>query len=207
MTDPKVKICGVTSVADGRLALELGADLLGLNFYPPSPRYLPRDRAAALLAGLPAETVGVGLFVDATMDEIAATLETCPLPYVQLHGAETPAFCRQVAALGVTVIKALRLRGREDVARLADYDTPYLLVDAFRPDLYGGTGETFDWSWLAGADRRRLFLAGGITPDNVAAAAAVDVYALDLCSGVESAPGVKDPDKLRRLFENLRGRS
>jgi len=201
----KIKICGITNQPDAGLAADLGADLLGFNFYPPSPRYLEPDRAAQIIAALPARRPEiVGLFVNAAPAHIAAVLQSCPLTMLQLHGDESPDLCRTLAALGLPLIKALRMRSPADLDRARDYDTPYILLDAFHPDLYGGTGDTFDWSWIASLPDKKILLAGGITPANVQQALAVRPYALDLCSGVEAAPGRKDPQKLRDLFAHLR---
>ena len=199
----KVKICGITTLPDAQLALDLGADLLGFNFYPPSPRYIPPPAAAKIISALPPETVVAGVFVNATAAEIAAVLSQCRLNLAQLHGDETNAFCREVAQLGLAVIKAFRLRCQEDISQTAEYDVEAILLDAFRPEVYGGSGHRFDWSWVRQSPHQRVFLAGGITPDNVKQALDVGAYGIDLCSGVEAAPGVKDPAKMRLLFERI----
>ena len=199
----KIKICGITNLADAELSLELGADLLGFNFYRPSPRYIEPGAAAEVIASLPDGTVTVGIFVNEPTDAIAKLLEHCPLGFAQLHGDETPGQCREAAALGVGVIKAFRLREPDDIKQTAAYDVDAILLDAFHERFYGGAGCTFDWSWVRNARHAKVFLAGGITADNVAQAAAVGTYGLDLCSGVESKPGLKDHAKLRLLFERI----
>lgn len=199
----KIKICGLTSVDDAQLALRLGADFLGFNFYRPSPRYIEPAAAAEIIGSLPAETCAVGIFVNAETDAIKAVLEQCPLQMVQLHGDETNDHCRAVAALGVDVIKAIRVRGPDDLSLAQDYDVSAVLLDAFREELYGGTGHTFDWSWLQQGTDKKVFLAGGINPDNINEALAVGTYAVDLCSGVESQPGIKDPAKMKTIFDRV----
>ncbi|MBN2210293.1 MAG: phosphoribosylanthranilate isomerase, partial [Sedimentisphaerales bacterium] len=199
----KVKICGITTLDDGRYAASLGADFLGFNFYPPSPRYIAPQKAHTIIANLPADVAAVGLFVNASLEDIRQTLEVCPLPWVQLHGDEDADFCRHVSYLDVKVIKALRIRSVDDMAQTTIYDTDALLLDAYHPNLYGGTGECFDWSLLNQLHKQNIFLAGGITPDNVQDALATGVWAIDICSGVEARPGVKDHVKLTQLFARI----
>jgi len=198
-----VKICGVTRAEDALQACALGASWLGFNFYEPSPRYVRPERAAALVGGLPAGVTTVGVFVNAAVEEIGRVMERCRLEVAQLHGDETPGDCRAVEALGVAVLKAVRVRGREDVERAASYGTQFILLDGFRLGLYGGSGARFDWGWLKAGVPGRVFLAGGIAPENVGEALAAETYGIDVCSGVEAAPGVKDAQKLRRLFTAL----
>lgn len=199
-----IKICGITNLDDARLALELGADWLGFNFYPRSPRYLAPERAREIIEELPRASMAVGVFVNAGMEGVGAVLEQCPLALVQLHGDETPEEFRKVKTLGARIMKAVRVGGPADIGKIHDYPGEYVLLDAFRPEVYGGTGETFDWSWIAHTGGKKLLLAGGITPDNVAEACAAGTYGLDICSGVETRPGVKNLAKMRQLFENLK---
>jgi len=201
--NPKIKICGITNLTDAQLALDLGADLLGFNFYPPSPRYLEPAAAARIIAALPPQTVTVGIFVNETIDTVKTTLETCPLTMAQLHGDETDAYCQQIAALGPQIIKALRVRQPADIAGAHNYHVDAILLDAFHEKLFGGTGQTFDWSWIKTASLPKVFLAGGITPDNITDALAVAPYAIDLCGGVEKTPGLKDPHKMKLLFQRI----
>lgn len=201
----KIKICGITTLEDARLAVELGADYLGFNFYRKSPRYIDPVRAADLIADVRSKTIPVGLFVNATREEIAAVVANGSLSWVQLHGDEDDAFCQAVKVLGVKVIKALRVCSRKDIENLTRLSADILLLDAFHPDVYGGSGETFDWGWLKPLESSHIMLAGGITPDNIAQALAVGTFAVDLCSGVEARPGVKDPEKLKRLFAAVKG--
>ena len=201
----KVKICGITREEDARFAADAGADFLGFVFASGSPRYVTPGRAAAIAgsvrsAGTPARLVGV--FRNEEPEIVRAVAHYVGLDLVQLHGEEGE---DDIRAAGLPVIKALRVGApvpRADRTAGADW----LLFDTIDPMLAGGTGRTFDWSLLAAVDRARpFFLAGGLTPDNVAAAiAAVRPDAIDVSSGVESAPGVKDHERVRRLMENVK---
>ena len=203
----KIKICGITNLTDARLALELGADVLGFNFYRPSPRYIDPAEAARIIDSLPAAAAvsTSGIFVQAGVAGVKQVLQICPLDIVQLHSDETADECEQIAALGVGIIKAFRVKQPADVEQAREYTVDYILLDAFREDLYGGTGRRFDWSWVTRSSGRRqkIFLAGGISPDNITQALAVGTYGVDLCSGVETRPGVKDPAKMKKLFAEI----
>jgi len=199
----KIKICGITNRADALLALELGADLLGFNFYEPSPRYVEPEEAAEIIAALPMDVVTVGVFVNAGVEGVAKVLKECPLKMAQLHGEENDQECQQVSELGVGVIKALRISRREDIEQVRRYSVETVLLDAFRAELYGGTGHVFDWSWIKSCADKRLFLAGGITPENIGQALAVGTYGVDLCSGIEKKGGIKDAAKIKKLFEEI----
>ena len=201
----KIKICGITNISDARLALELGADLLGFNFFRPSPRFIEPQAAAQIINALsPASAQMVGLFVNAQLDFIKQTLRECPLGMLQLHGDESNADCNRASELGLAVIKALRLRTPRDIEQARRFDTPFILLDAFHKELYGGTGATFDWSWVTSVPDKKIFLAGGICPDNIKDALAVGTYGIDLCSGVEQRPGLKDPHQMKTLFEKIK---
>ncbi len=198
----KVKICGITSYEDAIAALEMGADILGFNFYPPSPRFVTPQRATEIIARLPAFMEVAGVFVNSPFDEIRATIDRCQLSWVQLHGDESPEFCRSFQSVDVKTMKAIRVRDQASIKRAESYFTDAILLDAFRPEKYGGTGLTFDWN-IIGHMGKRVFLAGGINPDNVVGAVGLGVYGVDVCSGIESEPGKKDHEKMKRLFENI----
>jgi phosphoribosylanthranilate isomerase len=200
----KVKICGITNYDDATTAVELGTDLLGFNFFPESPRYISVEKAAAIVRRLPAFVELVGVFVNASVQTIRHAISECHLDWIQLHGDETPEFCQSLASETVKIIKALRIKDKADMDKAELYRVEAILLDAFHPDRYGGTGLTFDWDLIQNKVERRVFLAGGITPDNAAEAIALSVYGIDLCSGVESRPGKKDPAKMKALFENIR---
>ncbi len=200
-----VKICGITREDDAARVAEAGADYLGLNFWPGSKRHVTVARAAALgraaRAARPAVAL-VGLFVDQPEDEIVAAAAALALDVVQLHGDEPPAAVAALTARGLTVWKAHAVRDAGDVAGLAAWPAAAHLLDAPSPGR-GGSGTRFDWGLAAAAVAagHRVVLAGGLTPDNVAAAIArVRPFAVDVASGVESAPGVKDLDRVRAFL-------
>ncbi len=199
----KVKICGITSYEDAMTATELGADLLGFNFVPESPRYIPVEKASAIAHRLPAYIELAGVFVNASIQTLRHAATDCHLDWIQLHGEETPAFCQSLASETAKLIKALRVKDRTDLDKADTYRVDAVLLDAFHPERYGGTGLSFDWN-VIGDVTKRIFLAGGINPDNAAKAISLGVYGIDLCSGVESSPGKKDPAKLKALFDNIR---
>jgi len=202
MPPVKVKICGITRLDDALAAVRLGADALGFNFWPRSKRYLPPDRARAIVRRLPPFVTAVGVFVDPTRDEVLRALDASGVGVAQLHGDEPPALC---ASLPLPVVKAVRLATSHDLAQLAAYDVQAFLLDAPSAG-YGGSGTTCDWS-LAAAVARELpvVLAGGLSPDNVAEAVrTVRPWAVDVASGVESAPGVKDEERMRRFIEQAK---
>jgi phosphoribosylanthranilate isomerase len=200
----KVKICGITNYEDAMMALDLGADLLGFNFFQDSPRFIPLHEAAEIVRRLPGYAELVGVFVNASMETIRSAISECYLDWVQLHGDETPAFCQGMGSDTVKVIKALRVKERSDAEKASGYKVDAILLDAFRPGRYGGTGTSFDWEMIGGDVSMRVFLAGGVAPDNAAKAISLGVYGIDVCSGVESQPGRKDPEKMKALFESIR---
>ena len=202
---PIIKICGLTRLQDAELSLQLGADLLGFNFYKPSPRYIEPQLAAKIIEQLPDNTQTVGVFVNMPTHELQTLLNICPLNTLQLHGDETNADCQAANALGPEIIKALRIRKIDDINQCDDYDVKTILLDAFREELYGGTGHAFDWSWIKNKPtNKNFFLAGGITPQNITDALKVGTYGIDLCSGTESKPGIKDHQKLKTLFNIIK---
>jgi len=198
----KVKICGITSYQDAAAAADMGADLLGFNFYPKSPRYIAPEKALQIINKLPSFTDIAGVFVNASFEQIRKTMELCQLNWVQLHGDEDPQFCQSFLSLNVKTMKAIRVKDHADIQRAENYFTDAILLDAFDPEKYGGTGITFDWN-IVGHINKRVFLAGGINPDNVVSAVELGVYGIDVCSGIESEPGKKDHKKMKKLFENI----
>jgi phosphoribosylanthranilate isomerase len=198
-----VKICGITRPADARLAADLGAWALGMVFWPGSPRVCAIDDAEAIGAEFRRRLQLTGVFVNATLDEVAATTDRCGLTLVQLHGDEGPAYCREAARrTGCRVMKAVRVRDAAQVRDLQRFHTDFHLLDAYSPRTPGGTGETFAWELVRehGADPP-VVLSGGLTPGNVGEAiAAARPFAVDTASGTEAEPGRKDPAKLKAFF-------
>ena len=200
-----VKICGITRLQDAQLALELGATALGFIFWPRSPRYIAPEQARAIVRQLPATVSKVGVFVDEPIELVTQMLDFVGLGMAQLHGAESPEYCRQ---LGQTrTIKALAMKNGAS-PKVGDFDEDILIMlDAHDPARHGGTGRTVDWNaarQIAGA--RKTILSGGLNPANVRAAIdSVQPYGVDASSGVESAPGVKDAVRLKSFFEALNG--
>jgi phosphoribosylanthranilate isomerase len=207
MVAVKVKICGFTSYDDAMAAADMGVDMLGFNFYPKSPRYIKPAEASKIIDRLPAFVDIVGLFVNDTFEHIEKVIDECRLDWVQFHGDEPPDYCEQFGTLNVKTMKALRVKDAADIKRAEEYFTDAILLDAFDPKKYGGTGLTFDWN-IIGNISKRVFLAGGINAENIAKAVDLGIYGIDVCSGVESRPGKKDHAKMRKLLDmirNLRG--
>lgn len=202
-----IKICGLTRPEDARDAARLGADAIGLVFYPPSPRALTLSRARELCAGLPDSLQRVALFVDPDPEAVRAVLDDLPVDLLQFHGDESPAFCAQ---FGTPYIKALRVGdGSKLEATAAEYaGAEKLLLDKFDAQVPGGTGKTFDWrlaSGLVAASPVPVVLAGGLNPGNVREAISfLDPQGVDVSSGVESAPGLKDSDKIAAFINGAR---
>jgi phosphoribosylanthranilate isomerase len=206
---PRVKICGITNLADAELAVELGAWTLGMIFYEGSPRRCSPADAQVIAATLRRRVELCGVFVNASLQEIVASSEELGLSMLQLHGDEGPSFCAEVRRrTGLRVIKAAQVAGSGDVRDLERFHVDFHLLDARskateRQGMRGGTGETFDWGLLA-ARRSKvpLILSGGLTAENVGEAVRIArPYAVDSASGTEVAPGHKDPERLREFFE------
>jgi len=190
----KVKVCGVTSVEDAQCAVEAGADAIGFNFCPGSPRFVSPAMASAIAERLPATVCRVGVFANAPRVEIEAIVEAVGLSAVQLHGDEPPEVC---AGWRVPVIKAIRVRDRSDIDRISAFRVDFVLLDAYQEGALGGTGTRFDWSLLEPVER--------LTPENVSdAVRQVRPFGVDVASGVERAPGVKDREKVRRFVANAK---
>jgi len=196
----KVKICGITSAADGNIAAEAGADMIGLMFYDKSPRNISIATAKEIAQAVPPYLMKVGVFVNPDEDLVMRAIGECGLSLLQFHGDETPEFCTQ---FGLMCMKAFRIRNVESLDALAKYHTDAYLLDAYSAEARGGTGEKFNWDLAVDAQKfgKPIFLAGGLTPENVAdAVRKVRPFAVDVSSGVESAPGKKDTAKVRAFI-------
>jgi phosphoribosylanthranilate isomerase len=207
---PRIKFCGFIEPDGLRAAIAAGADALGLNFWPGSKRHVAPAVAAAWFADGPPAATRVGVFVNPALEEVLSLWRSGLIGIAQLHGDEPPAFTRALLAEAVPVIRAFGFAGEGSFHRALEHGTPYLLADAPAPGTYGGTGRVIDWEKLAEAKRNlpevRLVLSGGLNPGNVAAAvAAVHPVMLDTASGVESSPGIKDPDLCRAFVRAVRG--
>jgi phosphoribosylanthranilate isomerase len=189
-------------VEDADLAIDLGADLIGLNFYPPSPRSLTLDRARTIRSAIGTRCEVVGVFVNASRRTIEEHARELALDYLQFHGDETD---EELAGWRVKIIRALRLPPGAGLAQEIQHCTAdYVLLDTYHPSLYGGTGQQRSFSELQGLELSRVMLSGGLGPANVARAVALKPYAVDVASGVESAPGIKDAATLRSFFANAK---
>ena len=195
----RVKICGITALEDAHQAADLGAWALGMIFWPDSPRVCPIEQAEAIGAQLHRRVELTGVFVNATLDQVAETADVCRFTALQLHGDEGPAYCQEAARrTGCRIIKAARVRDAAHVQALRAYRTDFHMLDAHSDRAPGGTGESFDWELArVHPGNPPLILSGGLTPDNVGPAiTAVRPFAVDTASGTEAAPGRKDPAKL-----------
>ncbi len=199
----KVKICGLTRPQDADLAVSSGAWAIGMIFFEGSPRRVDIEAAAEIATANRRRCEVAGVFVNAPLDDVVATLASVPLTVLQFHGDEGPSYCAEAARRsGLKVMKAVRAKDAHAVKALSAYKTELHMLDAYVPGTYGGTGERFDWDLAAAhPGRPPLVLSGGLTADNVGEALSVaGPFAVDVASGVEAAPGVKDPDMLRRFF-------
>ena len=201
----RIKICGITNLTDARLSAELGAHALGFIFHLKSPRSVRPDAARAIIDNVPPFIMTVGVFVDEEAGAVRGIAETAGLDWIQLHGQESPEYC---CSLGRRVIKGFRIKDAESLSLLPDYreSVQAFLLDTYKAGTAGGTGKTFDWTLARQAkESGPIILAGGLTPANVAQAIKVaQPDAVDVASGVEAAPGKKDPQKLRAFFEAVK---
>ena len=199
----KVKICGTTSLKDAFLAVESGADAIGFIFYKMSPRNISQKEAKEIILQLPPFVETVGVFVNETSDKINRIAEQCKLNSIQLHGEESPALCRRVKR---KVIKAFRVKNADSLKSIASYDVSGFLLDSYNDGSKGGTGQVFDWNLALRVKKQGpVILAGGLNPYNVFTAIhRVKPYGVDVCSGVENSPGIKDHEKVRAFIKSVR---
>ena len=200
----QVKICGITNKEDAMCAARCGAAAMGFIFYPLSPRNISPEDARKIVRALPAELVKVGVFVNESAAEVKRIVEYCGLDMIQLHGDETPQYCRQFPA--AQIIKAVELKNEADLVYVNSYHVGAILVDSRHAGLYGGTGRKANWELARRVrEKKPLILSGGLNEDNIAKALReVAPHALDINSGVESESGKKDHEKMARLFEIIR---
>jgi phosphoribosylanthranilate isomerase len=202
--ETRVKICGITNLADALAAVAAGADVLGLNFYEKSPRHVSMKTAAEIANQLPPFVMRAGVFVNADENLVTRAIGECGLSLLQFHGDETPEFCVQ---FGLMSMRAFRIRDAESLKELPRFQTDAYLLDAYSPEARGGTGEKFNWELAIEAQKfgKPVFLAGGLTPENVAdAVRKVRPFGVDVASGVESAPGKKDHAKIQAFIAAVR---
>ena len=199
----KIKVCGTTNLKDALFAVESGADAIGFIFYKKSPRYILQKDAKDIVAKLPPFVETVGVFVNETSDRVNRIAEQCKLTAIQLHGDESPAFCRRIKR---RVIKAFRVKDTNSFKGMADYDVSGFLLDSYNDESKGGTGKTFDWNLALRAKKQGpIILAGGLNPYNVYTAIhRVKPYGVDVCSGVEKSPGIKDSVKIDEFIKSVR---
>jgi phosphoribosylanthranilate isomerase len=205
----RVKICGITRAADAQCAAAAGVDALGFIFYAKSPRHIEAEAARQIIAQLPPLVAAVGVFVNEEMARVEAVVRGCGLQYAQLHGGESPEYCRELAArAGCRVLKAIRVGPATTAADIAPYRGAVcgFLLDTFHQDAVGGTGAVFDWALIDRLELDRPFLlAGGLSADNIAAALAeAQPFGVDANSGLEQAPGIKDHDLIQRFMALVR---
>ncbi len=198
-----IKICGITQMEQAIEIARLGVDAIGFILYPPSPRFIEPSKIKAIVLRLPPLIKTVGVFVDEPMERLIDTVRNTGIDLAQLHGSETPEYCRRLSDSGIPWIKAFRIRDRMDIDLLPRYPTKNFLLDAWSDKAYGGTGKTFDWSQAKKVCAAyRIILAGGLTPENVSEAIGMlNPYGLDISSGVEKAPGIKSIDKVKTLLK------
>ncbi|HMA63228.1 MAG TPA: bifunctional indole-3-glycerol-phosphate synthase TrpC/phosphoribosylanthranilate isomerase TrpF [bacterium] len=200
---PKIKICGLTNFSDANLCASLGADFLGFIFYEKSPRFVDPQKASTIIKKIKnqyPEINAVGVFVNADIGKVRKTRNECELDYLQLHGDESPQYVKQLEG---NVIKAFRVENKSELrASIEQYENEFVLLDTFHPDKYGGTGESFDWNVLQKLPDKKIFLAGGINPDNFSLAISYQPYAIDINSGVEMSPGKKDKNLLQKIVSD-----
>jgi phosphoribosylanthranilate isomerase len=200
----RVKICGITNLADAQAAAEAGADALGFVFYEKSPRFVSPKTAAEISRALPPFIIRAGVFVNPARELVLKAIAECGLNLLQFHGDEPPEFCMQ---FGLMSMKAFRIRDAGSLKELPKYQTDAWLLDAYSSDTLGGTGEVFNWDLAVEAQKtgRPVFLAGGLTPGNVAdAVRKVRPFGVDVSSGVESSPGKKDHAKVRAFINAVK---
>lgn len=204
----RAKICGITRLEDVQAVVQAGADAIGFVFFPPSPRHVDVEQAALLVQAIPAYVQSVGLFVNSSAEEIQNILKKVPLDILQFHGDESPEQCKQIAqAVGRRWYKAIQVKPEldivEEINKYQKFGASAVLLDAWHPDLKGGTGHSFDWTTFPKLNIP-LILAGGLNPDNIEQAIlTTQAYAVDVSGGVESAKGIKDQQLIQQFMQGV----
>lgn len=201
----KIKICGITNKKDAIEAAKLGADMLGFVFYKKSKRYVEPKIVRDIVNELPPYIAKVGVFVDETAQKVSEIAQDCLLDTLQFHGDESPDYCASFKK-SYKVIKAFRIKDKKDLKGINDYDVDFYLLDTYSGESKGGTGKTFDWKMIEGFELlKSVILSGGLGPENVEGAIqSVVPYGVDVSSGVESSPGRKDTDLMKKFVDNVR---
>ncbi|MEK6949412.1 MAG: phosphoribosylanthranilate isomerase [Nanoarchaeota archaeon] len=202
---PKVKICGITNLEDAINAAKLGADYLGFNFYKKSPRYIDEKKAKKIIEKMPNNVKKVGIFVNEELNNVADIANKLNLDLVQLHGDEKPEYCKQLKDKSKkSIIKAFRIKNSRDIKNMERYNADFLMFDAHKEGMFGGTGKTFDWKIIK-AVKRPFFLSGGLNPENAGEAIKIaKPFAVDVASGVEENPRKKDYNKMKDFIEAVK---
>ena len=204
----KVKVCGITNLGDAEKALEFGADALGFNFYPPSPRYIGPENALAVLQRLPKTSCNIAVFVNEPKEKVRKIIAQGELAdgqaysALQFHGEESQEYCR---GWSMQVIKAFRVKEKKSLKGMEQFPADFYLLDSWSAG-YGGSGAGFSWEWLDGLNTEKLILSGGLSIENVGEAIRrIHPYGVDVCSGVETRPGIKDHAKLKEFILAAKG--
>ena len=199
----KVKICGITNYEDAAHAAILGADYIGFNFYELSPRHVDESEVKKFIGKLPKNVKKVGVFVNQNLDKVKKIVKALDLDLIQLHGDETQDYCSKLKAeTKKHIIKAFRIRSKEDIKKISNYNVDFLMFDAYKEEMFGGTRKTFDWKIINGVNKP-FFLSGGLNPKNVKEAIrTAKPYAVDAASGIEINPRKKDYRKMKEFIEN-----
>ncbi len=202
----KIKICGITNYEDAKNAADLGADFLGFNFYSKSPRYLDKNAAKSIINKIQDNIFKVGVFVNEDINKINEMMDFCNIDLIQLSGDEDSQYVNKLKkSTKKKIIKTFRIKNGFDIKNLDLFDSDYVMLDSFKEGFYGGTGERFDLNLIKNADNKKLFLAGGLNDANVKEAIQkLNPFAVDVCSSIESEPGKKDFNKMKRFIEAAR---
>ncbi|HLC61135.1 MAG TPA: phosphoribosylanthranilate isomerase [Candidatus Nanoarchaeia archaeon] len=202
----KIKICGITNYKDAQNAIDLGADFLGFNFYSKSPRYVNKYLAKFLINEIDKKILKVGVFVNEDINKINEIVNSCNLDLIQLSGNESIQYLNTLKkSTNKKIINAIRIKNGLNIKKLNAFDSDYIMLDSFKEGFYGGTGESFDLNLIKNVNNKKLFLAGGLNDINVnEAIKKLNPFAVDVCSSIESSPGKKDFNKMKKFIEAVK---